>query len=179
MQGIVVAKRYAKALFGLIKSDQMESFEDDIKYLKEFFAKLIEIVHRLDSGVFDKQEKVEIIKKISSSLKNETIWTNFFGILVAKHRFFLIKLILDELKEMIFASQKQEHVNLVLARDHSKQMIEKIKKAIAKKIGKEPKMDIEIDKKIIGGFIANSKFFCIDCSVRNNLERLAHTRRAV
>jgi len=169
----IIASRYAKALFSLLAKDKLGEFSQDVESLIGFFQNNPQLAKSLNSSVFSLQKKESFVQELAGQLSQTKIWQNFLWLLVKKHRFDFVVEILQELKAIILDYQNGEKVQLVLAREHSQELLKEIEKAIEKKIGKEPKVSLLVDKSIVGGFVAHTKNFTIDCSVKSSLDRLA------
>ena len=62
-------------------------------------------------------------------------------------------------------------MNLKLAVEHSPDVIDKIRELVSSKLDKDVIFDIDIDKSIIGGFIAETDKIMIDGSIEHNFRR--------
>ena len=67
---------------------------------------------------------------------------------------------------------KREEIELVLAREFDEKTLEEFKKKIREVFAEDKKVNIKVDKSIIGGFQAKSENKFIDGSAKNSLDKL-------
>ncbi len=173
MKSKIIASRYSKALFSLVAKEKLADFSQDIESLLVFFQNRLQLIKSLNSSVFALSKKEKFIKELAEQMSDAKVWHNFLWLLVKKHRFGLVVDILQELKRTVLDYQDCENVELILSREHSDSLLLEIEEAIAKKIGKKPKISLVVDESIVGGFVAHTQKFTIDCSVKSSLDRLA------
>ncbi len=157
----------------MLAKEKLEPLSLDVERLIALFEDTPELAKSLNSSVFGRAKKESFVKDLAGQMSDAKIWFNLFSLLVKKHRFDFVVDILQELKAIILDYQNGENVELVLAREHSQGLLDQIKKAIEEKIQKKPKISLLVDKSIVGGFVAHTKNFSIDCSVKSSLDRLA------
>ncbi len=173
MRSKIIASRYSRALFSLVSKDKLAEFSQDVEKLIGFFQINLEMTRSLNSSVFGFSKKEKFVKELAGQMSDSKVWYNFLWLLVKKHRFSLVLDILQELKTAVLDCQNSENVELILSREHSDELLLEIKEAIAKKIGRTPKISLVVDERIVGGFVAHTQNFTIDCSVKSSLDRLA------
>ena len=175
MKNYLVSRRYAKAFFNLINTNDFNQVAKDIELLVKYFdensSKVKSLLKNINSSVMDKKSKNLFVEQIASNLHKKKLWKSLFGILIQKHRFDLIPQILRELDTQILEKQNKQRVNLKLAVEHSPDVINKIRELVSSKLDKDVIFDIDIDKSIIGGFIAETDKIMIDGSIEHNFRR--------
>lgn len=101
-------------------------------------------------------ERKKIISRLEAILKN-------------KKKEYLLPVIIEK---SAAAAEKQTKLEISLAREQSAEVVEKIKKMLAKKIQGWEKAKLKVDPGLIGGFVAKTEQYIIDASIKNQLEEL-------
>jgi F-type H+-transporting ATPase subunit delta len=169
MKNRIIAQRYAKAFLEIVKKSDFESLLNDISALRKILGDFSDLVKKIDSYLLPPQKRAQLIDLLAENLQNKDIWKNLFLILVEKHRFAIIQQILTELEAIIYRKRNQIKVILKTAREHSPEVIEKIRKKVSTIFNKDVIFEMKIEPEIIGGFVAETESFRIDGSVKNNL----------
>lgn len=122
-------------------------------------AKIISIWTKVLVEVLDGKQSAER-KQIIARLE---------AILVRKKKEYLLSKILHLTLET-FARRKQ--LDLVFAREQSKETVEKLKKKFAEYFGQEKTVLVAVDRDLVAGFIARTENQVINASARDYLKRL-------
>jgi F-type H+-transporting ATPase subunit delta len=177
MKNRLIAKRYADALLMNIDEKHFASFRQDINKLELSFAKNTDYVKSINSPLYPLQERFALAQDISQKLANKALWGNLFKILVKKHRFNIIDDVLLELDDAILQKDNLIKVQLTIAHEHPKKVLEDISKAIKNILKKDIELTVQIDPAIIGGFVAQTESLQIDGSIKNNLLKLTNVKK--
>ena len=172
MKNMLIAKRYSKALLSLISKDKEKEFLNEIKLLKKLILTDSDFMKFIDSRIMVVQNKIELIEVVIKDFSNYHVWKEFFLILLEKQRQFVLSPILILLEKDILGKQGIVKINLKIAKKHNDKVIQKIALYVENFLKKKIEINEIIDPKIIGGFVAESDKYFIDCSVRHNLEKL-------
>ncbi len=172
MKNMLIAKRYSKALLALISKDVEQEFLNEIKLLKNAVLNNSDFMDFIDSKIIKIQTKLDLINVVIKDFSNKDIWKEFFQILLEKQRQFILPQILEILENEILKNRGIVKINLKIAKKHNKESIKKISEYVENFLNKKIEINEIIDPNIIGGFIAEGDKYLIDCSVRNNLEKL-------
>jgi F0F1-type ATP synthase delta subunit len=104
--------------------------------------------------------------------RQEEAFERLLLILKRKKKIYLFHRILKKVKE---AYIKKRTAELFLAREHDKDMEEKIKSNLSKLVGDGKSIETKIDEKLIGGFRVKTANFLIKASVKDFLTELKAT----
>lgn len=172
MSSSKVANRYASSLFeNSIEKNNLETVYEDIKLLIKAFDESNELRRAVESPVIKPEVKISLLDEIfSNKLSKDTLKFVFF--IVDKKR----EKILYEITKR-FVDMRNEHLGIVemevkTAFDFTKEQISNLKKKFETILKKKVIMEINIDKNIIGGFIAKVGDTVYDASVVNQLDLL-------
>ena len=169
MRDRLVAERYAKAFMEIIEEKDFDSILTEITGLRKAFMDFPDLIKKMNSYLLPLEKKIQLVSLLTEKLQNREIWNNLFKILVIRHRFSIIKSILDMQETIIHEKRNQIKVVLKTAHKHSSATIEKIRKMVSGIFKKEVIFETKIEPEIVGGFVAETESFLIDGSIRNNL----------
>lgn len=98
---------------------------------------------------------------------------NFVRLLAANHRLELIGIIYEQFEQFRADEEGYVVVNVgtayPLAEDEREQLVNILKK----ELGKEPRLNVEVDARLIGGVFIQAGDRVIDASIRGQIQRLA------
>ena len=173
MKATLLAIRYAKAVLANLSPDGYDSFLNDIHRLQEILAIHTDIISSLDSFLYPPRKRIALAKELTTDLKHSSIWKNLFIILVNKHKFSIITVILYSLEELVLDKNNTVKVNLTLAFEQSDNIVNEIKQYVKSILKKNVIFKVTVNPVIIGGFVAETDHIRIDGSIKNNLVKFA------
>lgn len=167
-----VAKRYAKALFGLAaESDQLEKTESDLKLIEETIAGNPDLEKLLRNPLVSDQDKFKVLDEVFRK-KLQITSVHFLNLLADKKRIDIIPEIIEAFQLMMLEFTNTVEAELISAVELSEKQIAKIQQNIEDLTGKTLRLDKRIDPDIIGGFVVKVEDIIIDNSMRNQLGKL-------
>lgn len=172
MNDILVAKRYSQALMSGLNKNEIDSILMDIELMSRSLRKEPELADIINSYLFPLNKRMDIALGMTDKLVHTKIWENLFKILLIKHRFNIITVILKDLERKILKEKKQVKVNLIIAHKLQKSMLKVISEKLKDILHRDVILDVNIDPDILGGFIASTESLMIDGSIKNNLVKL-------
>jgi F-type H+-transporting ATPase subunit delta len=177
MRNKLIAQRYADAVLMNIDKSHFESFRNDIQLLENVFFEHPDYVKFIDSLLYPLKKRMALAHEVTSKLANTELWKNLFDILVKKHRFSIISDVLLDLDHAILDRNNMVKVQLKIAHEHPKPVMQNIEDNIKKILNKEIEFHVSIDPSLIGGFVASTESVLIDGSIKNNLVKLANINK--
>ncbi len=171
MKNKLIAKRYTEAFLSLFESKDYARLLDDIAFLQKVFKESPEASAFLNLFIFPAKEREQLFSAILKDLAFSDSWMKLFNLLVAKQKFAILESLLNELEQDVMELKGTIKVNLRIAHELDDNNIQKIKKLLTKKYGREVILNFIEDKEIIGGFIAETEDEVIDGSVKNHLQQ--------
>ncbi|MGC8733968.1 MAG: ATP synthase F1 subunit delta [bacterium] len=168
---LALASRYADSLFEVASKYKLE--EIILNELELFYnlinkdPKINEIWNTKNLTTFDKSNV------LIDLLPFNFITKEFLRLLISKKREKLLKIIIYYYKKNYENKYGIFKVDLILAKEVDKLIIDELLKTIEKLINKKIILNsIKIDPEIIGGFILLSDDTVLDYSIKNNVEKL-------
>lgn len=169
-----IAGRYAEALFELSKeNDQVAERKEEAEII------LKEVQTNPDlSGFFravqiSREEKKELISRCFASFTQETV--NFLKLLVDKDRMYYLGPILEEFIEKANEDLGIETATVTSARKLDEEQMDRIRKALETKTGKQVHLINRIDERLIAGIKVTAGSTVTDVSVARQIEEMKET----
>ena len=167
-----VAERYAEALFELaVESNALREKKEDAETLLQILEDNPELSELFRAVKISRQEKKDLIEQIfGNSFEREQL--NFLKLLVDKDR-------TDSLKDILklLVSKANEELGIQTAVVYSvrklpEEDLDRIRKALEKKTGKEVVLKNEIDERLIAGIKVVVGSTVTDVSMKRRLETM-------
>jgi len=172
LKAVVLARRYAKALFELaIEKKIVDRVAGDVQAFATAFASNSQFRHFLLSPEQGIANKIQAIEK-GLKKKNSDLFVRFFVFLLEKRRQHIFEDIASE-----FAQLYDVHCNRVRALAISAQAINKselqnLKTDLAKQFNADFELENKVDASILGGLILQVGGKIYDNSLSNHLKQL-------
>ena len=168
-----VAVRYATALFTLCKEvGKLKALEKDISAMTELL--LISSDFRLFIGSpMYRREQLELgVQAISKHLKVLSQTESLLRLLARKGRMFILPAFVEESVRLINKERDEIGIEVVSAGSLSKSQINQLEESIGNLLKKKAKVQIQVDKSLIGGLIVKLGSKMIDTTTKSKLLKL-------
>jgi F-type H+-transporting ATPase subunit delta len=168
-----IAKRYAKAFFGIAKEDQkyelyyselalFSSIMSENKNLREFFS----------NPVFDQDEKKAVVTSILQKIDISKTTENFLKLLVDKRRIDILPEIENAYRQLMDDTLKRTRVNVRTAFPLSAELSRKLQERLEEMTGKKVEMAIAEDASLMGGIVVGVGDTLYDGSIKTQLRNI-------
>ena len=175
-----VAKRYAKAIFGLAKEDKkIEPLSMDLTSIGDALQISEELNQLISSPVYNRLDQENAILAISDRMGLSDLMKSSLGLLAMKRRLNILPTLIEEVKAYIAEDKGEVTVNITSASTLSDNQTKDLTKSLEKTIGKEIKIEAIIDESLIGGLIVKVGSKMIDSSIRSKLANLQNIMKEV
>lgn len=172
MNQSLVAVRYAKALFKLVKEKElMEKVNSDLVLVKELFKSSAELKDFINSPLYNTSAKKKAINKIIG-LRIEPVTLLFLNMVIEKKREVLLPAIIynyqdfyrkeRNIKQVIFLSASKLEPKFYIALKHQLQTT----------FNATIDLTIEEKKELLGGFVLMVDGKLMDASISNQLKQI-------
>lgn len=172
MKDILAAQRYSKAIFSSLDEDNIDHILTDIELMSESLQKEPSLTKAVNSYLLPLEKRMNAAMEMAEKFKHSEIWKNLFTILIKKHRFNILLVILFDLENKILDAKNQIKVKLTVARKLQDPVMRSISEKLSSIVEKDIIIDLHIDPNILGGFVASTDSLLIDGSIKNNLVKL-------
>jgi F-type H+-transporting ATPase subunit delta len=170
VRNLVIAKRYAKALFNLgLEQGQVEQYGQELDDFVRLFGELPELADAIQNPLYPEATRMSVFMAIADKVEMRPIMRSFLRLLVEKKRVQNLGEIKDYYHKLI-----DEHANIARARIKAAtplddQSIQDIAASLEKMTGKKIAIEFEQDPQLIGGVLAEIGDLVLDGSVRRQL----------
>ncbi len=173
MKQIILARRYAKALFAVCKENgKFDEYNDALQGLTEVFASDSGLADALTNPLYPMDVREKVMEGIVASMGVDKVMGNFLNLLVEKKRADVLPDIAEEFQIMVDEEKNVSHGSVVSAVELSKELQAKVQATLEKLTGKTVELTTSVDPSIIGGVIAKVGDLELDGSIRTQLASL-------
>jgi F-type H+-transporting ATPase subunit delta len=168
-----IARRYAKALFGLaVEQGQVEPWSESLQALKHAIEGSPDLRDVLSNPVYSREQRRAIVSQLGEALKLAADPTALLHLLADRNRLSYLSAIVDTFRDLADA-----HLGRVRAKVTSAVPLEPATaQAIADRLAQAAKakviLDRAVDPALIGGVVAQVGSLVFDGSVRTQLQDL-------
>ena len=170
MKNLVIAKRYAKALFNLAAGEgRAERYGQELTELVHLLRQLPDLADALNNPLYPGAVKKGLFQSVADRSGMTPIMKSFVSLLIEKKRVAH----LEDMRNYYF-DLIDEHANVARAKIKSaipldEAALQNITQALEKIVGKKVLVDFQEDPELIGGVVAQIGDLVLDGSVRKQL----------
>jgi F-type H+-transporting ATPase subunit delta len=176
--GAAIARRYARALFGLGEEvaepaamlTDVEAFTDAVEESDDLSRVMFTPIH-------PRAERRAVVSDIAERLGLRAEVRAFLMILVDENRTRLLEDVRDSLRQLVEEAAGRVTAQVTAARELSDSELEGIRRALARRLGADVRLETTVDPALIGGVIAQVGDQLFDGSVRTQLVSLGESLR--
>ena len=167
------SKSYALALYQLAKENsELENVENEMNGLKKLLIDSSDFREMISNPTIEKEEKKNIINKITQNNNFSITGKKFLGFLTIKNRLFFLNQIIDSFLNLVSSSKGELKAKLLSSKELSKAELEKIRSELSKDFQSPIKIDYKYDPNLIGGLIIQVGSVMVDTSIKTKLRQL-------
>lgn len=175
MTSIVLARRYAKALFSLGKENgELDEIHAKLQGIHAFLSEAPDVEHSLANPVFPADIKKAVIDEIIKAFGITGILETFISMLVARRRIQCLRQILDAFQDLMDEEKGVVRAVVTTAVPLSGDIAQRVRDLLTKATGKEVVVHLQEEPAILGGVIARVGDMVWDGSLRSQLQGLKH-----
>lgn len=168
------AIRYAKAVFELANEAGGDAIEKDLVTFKQYIESTKDLKLLINSPLISREEKEKALTVILEKAGSQTVTKNFVRILARNNRLPLINDIIDAFLVMSMQHRGEVVADVTSAVPLQGEYLAAITKALSEALGKKVKVNVIVDKKVLGGLVIKVGSIMLDNSLKGKLDRLAH-----
>ena len=168
-----LARPYAKAIFELARdAGQYAEWSDQLELLA-VIAGDDSMEDLISSPTVSEQQLSEIVLGVAGEQLNAQ-GQNLARLLVHNGRLSVMPDILEQFQEMRDEAEQVIEARLITASEVDDAQKQSIEEALSKRLGKQIKLDAEVDESLIGGAVVRAGDWVVDGSVKAQLQDLVH-----
>jgi len=169
---IILARRYAKALFAVGKEDgKFEEYSVALQGMAQLYADT-DLADSLTNPLYPMDVREKVMEGVVASIGIDKVMANFLNLLVEKKRADVLPDIAEEYQIMVDEEKNVSHGTVVSAVELSKELQDKVQVTLEKITGKKVELTASVDPSIIGGIIAKVGDLELNGSIKTQLASL-------
>ncbi|MCO6385157.1 F0F1 ATP synthase subunit delta [Oceanicola sp. 502str15] len=175
-----IAARYASALFDLAKSDKkLKSLGSDADTLGAALDESDAFRDLINNPIYTRAEQAAGATAVAKKMGLDALTTSTLGLMAQNRRLFALPQLVKALKAMIAEENGEVTAEVTSAKALTDAQKKKLAETLAKKVGKDVKLDTHVDEALIGGLVVKLGSQMIDSSIRSKLSSLQNAMKEV
>ena len=173
MKGGSAAHRYAKALFGLARDDHRHrEVRGELERLVALFDSSRDLRDALLTPRHPASERKGALRAIAAQAGVSPLVQNFLSYLIDQRRLIDLPAIVRAFQAFADEAEGLLTAEVVSASPLDDRRKDRLRRALSERTGREVRLQIEVDPKLIGGAIAKVGDLVFDGSLRTQLRQL-------
>ena len=174
------AGRYATALFELAsESDALIQTEMDMTALGQALGASDDLRALISTPIYSRDEQGAAMASVAEAMGLSALVRNVVALMATKRRLFVLDQVIDIFAQLMAEHRGEVTADVTAARALSKGQQAGLIKTLKAAIGREVKLNLTVDEKIIGGLVVKVGSKMIDTSIRSKLASLQNAMREV
>lgn len=170
MKNLAVARRYAKALMLIGKSDgQAETYRKELHTISGLISQERSLEEAICNPLYNTGNRKKVLQDVIERLDFSKVMTSFLLLLFDKGRFRFINDIKDFYDELADESMGITRASLVSASELSSETVDKIRASLVEMTGKEIMLEVGQDPELLGGIVTRIGDLVLDGSLKTQL----------
>jgi len=170
VKNLIIAKRYAKALFNLAKAEKkIEQYGDELDGMDRLLDEIPELANAIQSPLYPEAARKSIFATLAEKVGSTPIMKSLFNLLIEKNRVIHLKDINTYYKALIDENANVARAQLTTAVELDDAAVAEIAQTLEKMTGKKIIVELQHDPDLIGGVVARIGDLVLDGSVRTQL----------
>jgi F-type H+-transporting ATPase subunit delta len=173
VMGGSVARRYARALFGIgVDAGKFEALGDELGELATLWNESDELRQTLENPVFQPSEKRKVLESILPRVAPTPEVQRFVLLLLDRRRIVLLPAIARAYRDLTDAHVGRVRAEVISAQELVPATLDRIRRSLEQRTGKKVLINSTVDPELIGGVVARVGDLVLDGSVRTQLADL-------
>lgn len=173
-----IASRYATAIFELAKEDgAIDTVEADVDALDAALKASDDFRELIKSPVYSRDDQGRAIGAVAERMGLSQIMTNTLRLMASKRRLFTLPQLVTTLRERIAREKGIVTAEVTTASELSEEQRNRLVETLRAAAGRDIKLDIAVDERLIGGMRVKVGSRMVDTSIRSKLAALQNTMK--
>jgi F-type H+-transporting ATPase subunit delta len=170
VRNLVIAKRYAKALFNLAKDEgQIDQYGQELDGFVQLLNSLPDLTNAIQNPLYPEGARKDVFNSIADKAGLTPIMKSFVNLLITKNRVGNLAEIKEYYSRLIDENANIARADLTAAVELDEQAIGDIARSLEKMTGKKVVVHFQQDPSLIGGLVARIGDLVLDGSIRSQL----------
>jgi F-type H+-transporting ATPase subunit delta len=173
MMGGSVARRYARALFGIgVDAGNFEALGQEIGELATLWSSSADLRELLENPVFRAEEKRRVLEQLLPRVAPTAEVRRLALLLLERRRIMLLPAIARAYRDIADAHTGRLRARVTSAEPLTPTAVDRVRRALEERTGKKVIVETAVDASLIGGVVAQVGDLVLDGSVRTQLADL-------
>ena len=168
---VTAARPYARAVFELASADKRLAEWSDALELIVDICTHAEMIPVLDNPALTRQQKAEVMISVAGD-KIDQQAQNLLRVMAENDRLILLPEVAALYEQMRADAEGSVEAELISAYEVTAEQQKSIADSLKKRLGRDVRLDVKIDKDLLGGVIVRAGDLVIDGSIKGRLEQL-------
>lgn len=170
MKNLAIARRYAKALLLIGKEDnQIDTYRQELEEFSALIEKEGTLGQAINNPLYNAEGRKKVLESVTEKLALSRVMRSFLTLLFDKGRFVYLSSINDFYQKLADELKGIARASLVSATELSSEAVDKIRKTLSDKTGKDIILEVEQDPGLIGGIVTRIGDLVLDGSIKTQL----------
>ena len=175
-----IAERYATAVFELAKGgNQLSDLERDVDTLDAAVTESADFRDLIHSPVYSRDAQGRAISALADEMGLSATVGNTLRLMATKRRLFVLPQLVAALRAQIAAEKGEVTADVRSAKEMNDDQRNSLAETLKKAVGKDVKMNVTVDERLIGGLIVKVGSKMIDTSIASKLSALQNSMKEV
>jgi len=171
-RGTAVARRYAKALVGLVPEERREAVAEELEAFARLMAEQPDLGAALLRPWVKGGEKGKVARAVAERAGLGHLARDFLGVVAHQARLDLLAEIVAAYRREVDRAAGRARARVRAARPLGEAERERLRGYLARRLGRTVLLDVEEDPGLLGGFVAEIDSQVLDGSLRGRLDAL-------
>ncbi len=174
------AGRYSTALFELAReAGELDRAEADLAQLAEALESSPELNELIRNPVYTRAQQEKGMAAIGDRMGLSELVRNVVGLMAQKRRLFALPQMIAKFRALLAEHRGEVTAEVTSAHPLSDAQAAALGEKIKSSMGRDVKLDVKVDERIIGGLVVRVGSRMIDSSIRAKLARLQNAMKEV
>ncbi|MEM7684821.1 MAG: F0F1 ATP synthase subunit delta [Pseudomonadota bacterium] len=174
------AGRYATALFELAsEAGSLDQTEADLKALGAAIKDSADLGSLMRDPIYTREQQGNAMGAIAAKMGLSPLVQNVIGLMASKRRLFAVPALISVFEALMADHRGEITAEVTAARPLSDTQANALIEQIKGAIGREVKLNVNVDEAIIGGLVVKVGSRMIDSSIRSRLANLQNAMKEV
>jgi F-type H+-transporting ATPase subunit delta len=178
VKNLVIAKRYAKALFNLAVKDKLvDQYGQELEAFVQLMAQLPDLADALRNPLYPEAARKSLFNSVADKAGLSPIIRSYLNLLIEKRRLANLAEITEYYYRLIDEHQNIARAKVTAASKLDEKAIADIAKSLEKLTGKKVVVEFQVAPELLGGVVAQIGDLVLDGSVRRQLLNFKETMK--
>ena len=168
-----LAGRYATAAFDLASEERaVETLSADLTSLRTALENSPDLARLVRSPIFSREDQARAMDAILAQAKATPLTRKLVLLLAHKRRLFMLADVIRAYEAVLARHRGEIAADVTAARQLTDDETAELRRVLKEKLGREPRLTMRVDPKLLGGLVLKVGSRMIDSSLRTKLDGL-------